>query len=275
MERLAQLNQRLTSSAPEQAVTITYEGEDKEIAVIAMSYASNMNALNQVMRTGLVEAFRTVAKQSHVKVICLRSDLPKVFCAGANIKEIVELTHEKNINFDIFQDICQVINVIRKPIIAAVNKLALGGGLELALLCDIMICSDDAKLGLPEIKIGVMPGMGGTLISKIIGKSNAMKMILSGEPWDAKRAYELGIVSEVTKPEDLHKRQIELAKQIAQYSLYSLATAKTAVKFSHENPSGPGLDFERRTFDGLLNLPGAREGLPAFVAKRKPDYRGK
>jgi enoyl-CoA hydratase len=276
MERITRLNITLTSGqANEKPVTITFEGENQEIGVISMSYASNMNALNAVMRGGLVDAFTQLGRDSRVKVICLRSTLPKVFCAGANIKELIDLTHEKTINHDLFKDICNTINSCRKPVIAAINKLALGAGLEIALLCDVIICSEDANIGLPEIRLGVMPGIGGTLISKTIGKSQAMKMILTGETLTAQKALQLGVVSDVYKPEELHAKQLELAKKMAQFSLYSLATAKGAVKFSYENPSNAALEFERRTFDSLLNLPGAREGLPAFVDKRKPSFVGK
>lgn len=281
MDRVARLSSQFTSSPAQQGekgespVTVTIEGTNKDIGIISMSYTSNMNALNHHMRTGLVEAFRSLERHPAVKVICLRSVLPKVFCAGANIKDLVELNHEKLIIQDIFKDLCNTINSVRKPIIVAVNKLALGGGLEIALLCDVMLLAEDANIGLPEIKLGVMPGIGGTLISKIIGKSNAMKMVLTGETISAKRALELGIASEVHKPEELHAKQLELAEKMAKFSLYTLATAKTAVKFSFENPSTQAMEFERRTFDGLLNLPGAKEGLPAFVAKRTPDFKGK
>ena len=234
-----------------------------------------MNALNAVMRAGLSSAFRALEKDPKIKVLCLRSTIPKVFCAGANIKELLNMTHESNTSDDLFRDISNAINQVRKPIIAAINKLALGGGLEIALLCDVIICSDDTTIGLPEIKLGLMPGMGGTLISKIIGKSQAMKLVLTGDSLNAQQALQLGVVAEVTKPEDLHAKQLELAKKMAQHSLYSLSTAKVAVKFSFENPSSAGIDFEKRTFDALFNLPGAREGLPAFVAKRKPDFKGK
>jgi enoyl-CoA hydratase len=281
MKRISSITTHLTNSTPsagqekENPVTVTIEGVNGEIGIISMSYASNMNALNHEMRTSLVQAFNTLESNPVVKVICLRSVLPKVFCAGANIKDIVQLTHEKRINHDMFKEVCNVINSCRKPIIAAINKLALGGGLEIALLCDVIICSEDATIGLPEIKLGVMPGIGGTLISKMIGKSNAMKMILTGESINAKTALELGVVSEVHKPEELHKKQLELAEKMAKYSLYSLALAKNATKFSFENPSSMALEHERRLFDSLMNLPGAKEGLPAFVEKRTPNFKGK
>ena len=279
MNRLVLLSRSLSASqcsgAEEKPVTITYEGEDQEIGIISLSYASNMNALNAVMRAGLTQAVKSLERDPKIKVICLRSTLPKVFCAGANIKDLVTLTHEKILNEDIFRDVFLALNSCRKPIIAAINKLALGGGFEIALLCDIIICSDDAQIGLPEIKLGLMPGIGGTLVAKLAGKSNAMKMILSGESINAKRALELGIVAEVHKPEELHAKQIELAKLISRHSLYSLAVAKSTVKFAYENPGPQALDYERTMFNGLLNLPGAKEGLPAFVNKKKPDFRGK
>ena len=276
MERIRKIHNQVSSSElKEEPVRLSYHGKHNEIGVVSMEYFSNMNALNEHMRKGLADALRVLERNPQVKVICLRSNLPKVFCAGANIKDLVGLTHESLVNHDIFKDLFLAFNSLRKPIIAAINRLALGGGLEIAMLCDIIICSEDSMLGLPEIKLGVMPGIGGTLIAKTIGKSNAMKMILTGQTITAKQALEYGLVSEVHKAEDLHKKQIELAESVAKHSLYSLATAKTAVKFSYENPQPQAIEFERRTFDALLNLPGAREGLPAFVQKKPADFTNK
>lgn len=274
MERIRRVSEQLTSNE-EKAVTVSIEGVNKEIGVISMSYASNMNALNHVMRSQLIRAFRELQVHPSVKVICLRSTLPKVFCAGANIKDFETRTYEISILDDNFLELTQAITGVRKPIISAINKLALGGGLEIALLGDIIVASEDANLGLPEIKLGLMPGIGGTLISKIIGKSNAMKMILSGEWISARQALEWGIVSDVFKNEELHAKQLELAEKLCKMSLYTLSVAKAAVKFSYENNANQGLEFERRTFESLFSLPGAKEGIQAFIAKKKPDFKGK
>ncbi len=274
MDRITRLASQLTA-AQESPIKLSFEGANREVGIIAMDCASNMNALDEPMRAGLAASLRSMERDKNVKVICLRSNLPKVFCAGANIKDLVTLSHESVILDEIFRDMEKAFNSVRKPVIAAINKLALGGGLEIALLSDIIICSEDANIGLPEIKLGVMPGIGGTLISKVIGKSNANKMILTGETITAKQALEWGIVSEVHKPEELHKKQLELAFKIAKHSLYSVATAKTAVKFSFENPGPQAANFEKWAFDSLLNLPGAKEGLPAFVARRTPDFTNK
>lgn len=274
MQRIRFLSRELTSGAAASPVEISYAGEDREIGIVSMNSPSTFNSLNEDMRQGLINALRKLEREEQVKVICLRSTF-KVFCAGANIKEFEHQNYQRRILNDDFKELQTTISGLRKPLIGAVNKLALGGGLEIALLCDILICSDDTNLGLPEIKLGLMPGIGGTLISKQFGKSNAMKMILSGESITAQKALEFGIVSDVCKKEELHAKQIELAKKIAANSLYSLAIAKTAVKFSFENPHNAAMDFERKTFESLFNLPGAKEGIPAFIGKKKPDFRNK
>lgn len=274
MHRIARIASQL-AAAQDGPIKLSFEGPNREVGIIAMDSASNMNALDEAMRASLAASLRSMERDKNVKVICLRSNLPKVFCAGANIKDLVTLTHETVILDEIFRDMEKAFNSVRKPVIAAINKLALGGGLEIALMSDIIICSEDASIGLPEIKLGVMPGIGGTLISKVIGKSNANKLILTGETITAKQALEWGIVSEVHKPEELHKKQLELALKIAKYSLYTVATAKTAIKFSFENPGPQAVNFEKWAFDSLLNLPGAKEGLPAFVARRAPDFTNK
>lgn len=285
MNRLNQLSASLTTGSGQPAnvgaalakgpVTTTIEGKDQSIGVITMANAANLNAMNIEMRRGIIQAVHNFEKDAKIKVICLRSGIEKVFCAGANIKDMETKTYEQWILHDDFSEVGHVIGNCRKPIIAAIHKIAYGGGLEIALLCDIIIAAEDTKLGLPEIKLGLMPGIGGTLISKYIGKGPAMKMVLTGEAVTAQQALQMGLITEVHKGEELHQKQIELAEKIAQHSTYSLMNAKLGVKFSFENPAPAAFEMERRLFYSDFSLPGAKEGISSFIKKQKPDFRDK
>lgn len=281
MERIKSLNAVLVASptstpvAGAGPVTITIEGTNKEIGVITMANQANLNALDINMRNGLAAAIRQLDSDPTVKVLCLRSGIEKVFCAGANIKDMESKEFKDWLTLDDFNDAGAALASCRKPIIAAIHRIAYGGGFEIALLCDIILAAEDTKIGLPEIKLGLMPGIGGTLVSKYIGKGPAMKMILTGEPITAQHAHSLGLVTEVHKADQLHAKQIELAEKIAAHSLYSLIHAKAATKFSFDNPSSQAAEFERRVFYSDFGLPGAKEGITAFIAKRKADFRGK
>ncbi len=280
MNRIKTLNALLTAGTPEQTtgtnpVTVTIEGLNKEIGVVTMANQSNLNALDTNMRNGLGNAIRKLDSDPKIKVICLRSGIEKVFCAGANIKDMEHKQFSDWLVLDDFNDASAALANCKKPIIAAIHKIAYGGGFEIALLCDIILAAEDTKIGLPEIKLGLMPGIGGTLVSKYIGKGPAMKMILTGEPITAQQAHAWGLVTEVHKADQLHAKQLELAEKVAQHSVYSLIHAKLATKFSFDNPSSQAAEFERRVFYSDFALPGAKEGISAFIAKKKPDFRGK
>ena len=168
MQRLQNLSNNLTSSqAP---ATLTFSPTNRSIAIITMYNQKNYNALNAAMRQSLISCFRSAQQDPQVKVVCFRSGHAKTFCAGANIKELAGTNHEHWINYDMFEELDLVMRTFKKPIVCAVNRLALGGGFELALHSDIILADEKAQFGLPEIKLGVFPGIGGTLISKTIGK---------------------------------------------------------------------------------------------------------
>ena len=163
---------------------------------------------------------------------------------------------------------------MRKPTIAAINGMAFGGGLELAMMCDILMCSENAKMGLPEIKLGVMPGAGGTVrITQAVGKSKAMQMVLTGEPLNAQDALKWGLVSQVHSKEKLVEEAFVLANKIAAFSQVSAASAKRAIKSSLESGETVAIDHERSLFIGLMNTHDKKEGVSSFLAKKKPQFK--
>ncbi len=170
MQRLNQITKVLTNANASEPSKITYTGTNNSIAILTMCHEPTFNALTPQMRKSLNDNLQVLAKDPKVKVVCFRSTNPKVFCAGANIKDFEGTESKDWIINDLFKDLDITFRQFNKPIIAAVNKLALGGGFELALHCDIILATDDTQFGLPEIKLGLFPGIGGTLLSKTIGK---------------------------------------------------------------------------------------------------------
>jgi enoyl-CoA hydratase len=168
-----------------------------------------------------------------------------------------------------------MLRLITKPIIAAVNGFALGGGCELAMACDLIIAGDEAKFSQPEIKIGTIPGAGGTQrLTRAIGKSKAMMMVLTGEMIDAKTAYEWGLVAKVVPAITLLQETFELAKIISDRAPVAVRLAKEAVNKSFETPLKDGMDFERRNFYLTFSSQDQKEGMKAFMEKRNPSYKG-
>lgn len=253
-------------------VQITIEGA---VGILTLNSPKNLNALSKPMRNAIVQAQQQLEVDPKVKVVILNSNSPKVFCAGADIKEFEPLTYTSKMLFDNFKDLSVMLESFRKPLIASVNRMAFGGGFELCLASDIVVCDEESVFGLPEITLGIFPGIGGTLVSKTIGKQRAMEMILTGKRIPAKQMQEWGIVNHIFKKEELKEATMKLANDIAKFSTTSLMTAKSAVKFGFENNSDAGRMFERRIFDSLdSSLPGTKEGINAFINKRKPNFEG-
>lgn len=254
-------------------VQVTVEGP---IGTVTMNSPKNLNALNEAMRDAIVNALKTLERDPKVKVVVLNSSSPKVFCAGADIKEFEPLTYTSKMLKDNFKEISLMLETMRKPMVASVNRLAFGGGFELCLGCDVIVCDEDAVFGLPEITLGIFPGIGGTLVSKTIGKHRAMEMVLTGGRVPALKMQQWGIVNHVVKKDELKQATMKVANDIAKMSLTSLMLAKSSVKFAYENNSSAALLFERRIFDSLDgSLPGTKEGVNAFINKRKPNFDGK
>lgn len=167
MNRIVSLNSNLTSGQKSPPTVIS---RFAEVGVITLDAKKTYNSLNHEMRTSLISSLKSLSEDPKIKVVCLKSFHPKVFCAGANIKDLEQSNHESWLLNDVFADLDFTLRSYNKPLICAVNRLALGGGMEISILCDIILASEDAQFGFPEIKLGLMPGLGGTLIAKNIGK---------------------------------------------------------------------------------------------------------
>lgn len=197
----------------------------------------------------------------------------KAFAAGADIKEMAPLTFVQNFKTD-FLGNSEALTKIRKPIIAAVNGYALGGGCELAMLCDIIIAGENAKFGQPEITLGTIPGMGGTQrLVRAVGKSKAMEMCLTGNMITAKEAEAAGLVSRVVPEDSLLDTAMETANKIASFSKPAIAMIKECVNKSFEMSLNDALHYERRLFQSTFSTEDQKEGMDAFVNKRKPTWK--
>jgi enoyl-CoA hydratase len=199
----------------------------------------------------------------------------KAFAAGADIKEMADLSAVGAFLGD-FAAAWHATANARKPVIAAVSGFALGGGCELVMQCDIVIAADTAKFGQPEIKLGVIPGIGGTQrLPRAVGKAKAMDLILTGRMMDAAEAERAGLVSRVVPAAKLLDEALAAAAAIAEFSLPSVMIAKEAVNRAYEAPLAEGILFERRLFHSLFATEDQKEGMAAFVEKRKPDFKHK
>lgn len=198
----------------------------------------------------------------------------KSFAAGADIKEMQNNTYPNSIKNN-FLNSWTAVAKFEKPIIAAVNGYALGGGCELAMMCDIIYAGDKAKFGQPEIALGVIPGAGGTQrLTRVVGKSKAMELCLTGNMIDAKEAEQIGLVSKVIPAGDLVAETIKLADKIGSFSPISVKLCKESINVAYESTLNEGLRFERRTFHALFSTDDQKEGMRAFAAKEKPKFTG-
>ncbi len=233
-----------------------------------------MNALNDELVGQINESLKRIdADQVHNAIVITGN--AKAFAAGADIKEMKEKlfpwTYENRMLGE-WSNISQT----RKPIIAAVNGYALGGGFELALMCDIIFAGAKAQFGLPEVTIGTIPGAGGTQrLIREVGKSRAMEMILTGTFIDAQTALSLGLVSRVVEPEKLVDEAVALGEKIAGHSRPSIAMAKDCVNRAYSLSLEQGLDYEKRVFWSTFATQDQKEGMGAFSEKRKPDFQHK
>lgn len=248
--------------------------EKKEkIAYITINRPQSLNALNAPLLIELNKALDNVEKDKSIKVIILTGSGEKSFVAGADIKEFTDLdvSQAEALSRDNQKLIFDKIENLNKPVIAAVNGFALGGGLELAMACHIRYASENAKLGLPEVTLGLIPGYGGTQrLPKLVGKGLANEMIFSAKMITAQRAKEIGLVNEVFPIEELLTKTTELAETISKNSPLAIEKAIEAVNFS--NDSQAGFEKEIKNFGELFGLEDKKEGVNAFLEKRKPNF---
>lgn len=246
---------------------------NSHIALVTLNRPKVLNALSTDLMQELVDCFLKLDTNPEVRVIILTGS-DKAFAAGADIAQMVSATPIDQINDQRFRT-WEMLKLITKPVIAAVNGFALGGGCELAMSCDLIIAGEDAKFSQPEIKIGTIPGAGGTQrLTRAIGKSKAMMMVLTGEMIDAKTAYEWGLVAKVVPSITLMQETFELALKISERAPVAIRLAKEAVNKSFEMTLKDGMDFERRNFYLTFASLDQKEGMQAFLEKRSPSYKG-
>jgi enoyl-CoA hydratase len=247
---------------------------DGHVGIATLNRPDVLNALSSELMDQLIAVFETWDRDPNIHVIVLAGS-ERAFAAGADIAEmanasLVEMNERNNLARWLR------IKSIRKPIIAAVSGYALGGGCELAMHCDIIIASESAVFGQPEINIGVMPGAGGTQrLTRAIGKFKAMEMILNGRFMSAQEAFEAGLVTRVVSKEQYLDEALKLAHEIARRPPIALKMAKEAVLKADEMSLSEGLEYERKLFYALFATEDQKEGMKAFIEKRKPEFKGR
>ncbi len=246
---------------------------EDSVCLIRLDRPEAMNALNLDLLHELGRALGEAQKNDKVRAIVITGS-EKAFAAGADIKMMAEKTFVEVFNADLFTEEEHAITRIRKPIIAAVAGYALGGGCELAMVCDYIIAADTAKFGLPEVNLGVMPGMGGAArLSRLVGRAKAMDMALTGRFMEAEEAERSGLVARVVPAKKLIDEATAAARRIAEKGAVSVMAIKEAVHRADEMPLGEALKFERRLFHALFATEDQKEGMNAFVEKREPQFR--
>lgn len=250
--------------------------EQKEplVALIELNRPKELNALNRQLMEEMRDALAVLDKNDQVRVIVLTGN-EQAFAAGADIKQMADKSAIDMLVIDQFSTWDQ-IRKTKKPLLAAVSGFALGGGCELAMMCDLIIASETAKFGQPEIKLGTIPGAGGTQrLTKAVGKSKAMELVLSGRFLSAEEAHFYGLVSKVVPVEMVLQETLTLAKEIAAMSPIAVQLAKESVNRSFETQLDEGLAFERKNFYLTFASEDQKEGMSAFIEKRKATYKGK
>ena len=244
------------------------------VGVIRLNRPQALNALNRALIGELSQAIAAFEADENIGCMLITGN-EKAFAAGADIKEMADKSFIESYLGNFAADWDGAARA-RKPIVAAVAGFALGGGCELAMQCDLIIAADNAKFGQPEIKLGVIPGIGGTQrLTRAVGKAKAMDLILTGRMMDAAEAESSGLVARVVPAASLMEEAMKVAETIATLSLPSVLAAKEAVNRAYESSLAEGVIFERRIFHSLFATEDQKEGMKAFVEKRKPEWKNK
>ena len=246
------------------------------VRVITVNRPDKLNALNAATLDALHAAFGEAAADDTVRAVVLTGSGPKAFVAGADIAEMNTLTPVQGRDFSLRgQRLMRRIEKLPKPVVAMVNGFALGGGLELAMACHRRIAADTAKVGQPEVNLGLIPGFGGTQrLVRLAGRGAALDLCLSGQNIDATRALQLGVVSRVVAAADLETESMTLATQLANAAPQALRGVLDAIVLGSEAPIDVGLDYETQAFAIAFSTDDMKEGTTAFLARRKPQFVG-
>lgn len=247
--------------------------KEERIGTIQLNRPKVLNALNRPMVDEIVEALQGFDKDNDVRVIIITGN-EQAFAAGADIDEMAE---DDPIRLELLDQfaVWDLISLIKKPIIGAVNGFALGGGFELALSCDLIFAAENAQFGFPEVQLGVMPGAGGTQrLTKAMGKAKALEWIWLGEPMTAKEAYHHGVINRLIAPELVMEETMKFARRLAEKPPLSLRLIKEAVYKAVDSTLEDGLQLERKNFYLLFASKDQKEGMQAFIEKRKPKFTG-
>ena len=256
--------------------TLLYEKKD-DIGILTVNRPDKLNAISNELTSELSSLMDELEKDDKLRVLVITGAGDKAFVAGADIQELVDRDARmgRRVSRD-RQEIFSRIENLPVPVIAAVNGYALGGGLELALACNIRVCSEKAQFGAPEVKLGIIPGDGGTQrLPRLVGLGRAMEMILSGDFIDAQEAHRIGLVNRVVPPEELMKAAMELAQKIASRPPLAVRYAKEAVNRSQEGDAASGFALESYLHALTCTTEDKKEGVAAFLEKRKGKFKGK
>jgi len=253
---------------------VVTEKHGEGVAIVRITRPEALNALNLATRQFLADAFTELKEDPDVRCIVLTGD-EKVFAAGADLKEMVD-AEVVEIMLRRTERYWQAISSQPQPVIAAIEGYALGGGLELALICDIIVAAEDAQLGQPEVRVGIMPGAGGSQrLVRAVGKYQAMRLCLTGRPISGREAYDIGLVSVAVPAAEVMATALKMASDIARMPPLAVRSIKEAILQGENASLDAALTLERKAFQLLFATEDRREGMTAFIEKRKPIFKGK
>jgi len=258
------------------APPLIVETRSDAVAVVTLNRPEKLNAMNAELRGLLMETFDALADDRAVKVVVVHGAGNEAFVAGADVSEFAARTPEEQREVYARRRVYETVADFPKPVIAAIHGHCLGGGCELALACDVRVADSTARIGQPEIRIGLIPGGGGTQrLARLVGPGQTLRIVLSGDPLDAAEAHRIGLV-EVLAEEGRHlETALTLAGRMARWSPVALSLAKSAVRTAFERPLSEGLEREKELFLEAFASGDGREGVRAFVEKRRPDFKGR
>ena len=245
------------------------------VGLVTLNRPKQLNALNDTLMNELGAALKAFDHDEHIGAMVVTGSA-KAFAAGADIGAMAEWTYMDVYKSEYITRNWETLRTIRKPVIAAVGGFALGGGCELAMMCDMLIAADDARFGQPEIKLGIIPGAGGTQrLPRAVGKAKAMDLVLTGRMMNAEEAERSGLVSRIVPAASLVEEAVKAAEGICEFSLPAVMMAKEAINRAFEGPLSDGVHFERRLFHSLFATEDQKIGMKAFVEKQKPVFKHK